>query len=224
MRKDDLMIGNDNMLESEFVDFCAKAFENAKEAMRPGKAFYIWHAAGKIGPFIDACEKADLTIRQQIIWVKQQFTFGRQDYQWRHEPCLYGWTDGAAHYFINERDISTVIEDSVDFSKMKKADMQALLEQIFSEEFPTTVLHEDRPMKSGEHPTMKPVKLMARLIHNSTRPGEIVLDIFGGSGSTMIAAEQLKRPCYMAELEPHYCDVIVDRWEKYTGKQATLNV
>ena len=163
-----------------------------------------------------------MQIRQTLIWVKSNFALGRQDYQWRHEPCLYGWKDGAAHYFTPDRRKSTVIEDQLDFTKMKKAELVEILQEIFSEEFPTTVMHEDKPMASELHPTMKPIKLMARCIQNSTKKGEIVLDTFGGSGSTLMACEQLGRACYTVELDEKYCDVIIDRWEKFTGKTAVL--
>jgi DNA modification methylase len=161
-------------------------------------------------------------VKQQLIWVKNTFVLGRQDYQWKHELCLYGWKDGGSHYFIDSRAESTIIEDAgLDFKKMKKEEMQKLLEQIYSDKMSTSVIHEDKPTKNDLHPTMKPVALMGRLIANSTRKGERVLDLFGGSGSTLIACEQLKRKCYMMELDPHYCDVIIDRWEKATGQQAT---
>ena len=145
---------------------------------------------------------------------------GRQDYQWKHEPCLYGWKDGASHYFINDRTQTTVFEQPLDIDKMKKEEMKALLKEIYSDAIPTTVINEDKPLRNAEHPTMKPVKLMARLVKNSSLKDQIILDLFGGSGSTMIACEQLDRTCYMMELDPHYCDVIVDRWEKLTGETA----
>lgn len=145
---------------------------------------------------------------------------GRQDYQWKHEPCLYGWKPGEAHYFCSNRTYTTVIEDEQDFNKMTKEELVALLELIYSEELPKDIIREDRPSRSAEHPTMKPVRLNARLIKNSTKPGDSVLDLFGGSGSTLIACEQLNRKCYMMEYDPKYVDVIIDRWEKETGKKA----
>jgi DNA modification methylase len=165
----------------------------------------------------------NLKTRQQLIWNKNSFVIGRQDYQWKHEPCLYGWKDGAAHYFIDDRTQATVIEDKgLDFKKMKKEELVALLKEIFSDKVSTTVINEDKPMRSAEHPTMKPLKLLERLIKNSSRPGELVLDTFGGSGSTMMTCEQLNRTCYMMEIDPAYCDVIVKRWENLTGQKAVL--
>ena len=148
---------------------------------------------------------------------------GRQDYQWQHEPCLYGWKDGAAHYFTKDRTQATVLEDTrPNIAAMKKDEMRALLEKIYEDHAITTVIHEAKPSMSEMHPTMKPVPLIGRLIKNSSRPGDSLLDPYGGSGSTMIAAEQLNRRCYMMELDPHYCDVIIDRWEKFTGGKAEL--
>lgn len=165
-----------------------------------------------------------MQVRQNIIWNKNIFTFGRQDYQWKHEPCLYGWKDGAAHYFIDDRTQSTVMSDAEEINpkRMKKAELVALVEQMMADRVSTTVINEDKPSRSVEHPTMKPVKLLARLIKNSSRIGDLVLDSFGGSGSTLVTCQQLNRRCNMAELDPHYCDVIIQRWEDFTGQKAEL--
>lgn len=222
-RTDGLIIKNDSWEDDDaFVAFLEKTYNSALPAIKDGGAFYIWHASNQAQNFIRACEETGMQIRQTLIWVKSNFALGRQDYQWRHEPCLYGWKDGAAHYFTPDRRQSTVVEDQLDFTKMKKAELVEILQEIFSEEFPTTVMHEDKPMASELHPTMKPIKLMARCIQNSTKKGEIVLDTFGGSGSTLMACEQLGRACYTVELDEKYCDVIIDRWEKFTGKTAVL--
>ena len=170
---------------------------------------------------MEGLRKAGLEVKQILIWVKSHFTLGRQDYQWQHEPCLYGWKDGAAHYFLDSRNQSTVIEDQMpDLSRMKKADMEALLREIYKAETPTDVIREAKPNISELHPTMKPLKLIARQIRNSSEPGQTVLDLFGGSGTTLIACEQMDRRCCMMEFDPHYADVIVDRWEKMTGLKA----
>lgn len=132
-----------------------------------------------------------MQVREILVWNKNVFTFGRQDYQWKHEPCLYGWKDGAGHDWYSDRK-------------------------------QTTVLDFDRPTRSELHPTMKPLELFAYQIKNSTKAGNSVLDIFGGSGTTLMACEQLGRKCYTVELDPHYCDVIIDRWEKFTGKTAKI--
>jgi site-specific DNA-methyltransferase (adenine-specific) len=216
-------IQNDNMGDTQFRAFLKSAFTAAIAAMRPGAAFYIWHADFEGFNFRGACRDAGLQVRQCLIWVKNSLVLGRQDYQWRHEPCLYGWKDGAAHYFIDNRAQTTVIEDYVpDFGKMKKEEMKALLEEIYSDRISTTVIYEDKPKANDLHPTMKPIKLLARLIRNSSKPDDIVLDTFGGSGSTLMACEQLGRTCYTCELDPKYVDVIIQRWEEFTGKKAVL--
>ena len=139
---------------------------------------------------------------------------GRQDYQWRHEPCLYGWKQGAPHYFTQLRNKTTVIEDEIDFSKLKKADLVNILTQTIEKEANTTIIRVNKPLKNGEHPTMKPVVLIADLMSNSSRPNEIISDPFLGSGTTMVAAHQLNRRCYGMEIDPKYCQVIVDRMLK----------
>ena len=148
---------------------------------------------------------------------------GRQDYHWKHEPCLYGWKDGASHYFIDDRTQSTVLEDKgFDIKKMKKEEMQELLQELLSDKQSTTVINEDMPSANDLHPTMKPIKLLARFVKNSSKINEKILDLFGGSGSTLIAAEQLGRKCFIMEYDPKYADVIIKRWEKLTGLEAQL--
>lgn len=219
--KDKMKIANDNMDDVAFVEFLTAAFNCATEAMKPGAAFYIWHADSKGWEFRTALHTAGVTLRQTLVWVKNSLVLGRQDYQWRHEPCLYGWKDGGAHYFIEDRSQSTVIEDAaVDYRKLKKDELLKLVLELTRPSTPTTVVYEDKPTKNNLHPTMKPVKLMGRLIKNSTRQHETVLDLFGGSGSTLIAAEQLDRKCFMMEFDPKYCDAILARWEKLTGEEA----
>jgi site-specific DNA-methyltransferase (adenine-specific) len=223
-RTDGLLIENDSWEDDDdFVEFLVKCFTNALDSMKPGAAFYIWYASNQSLNFLRAAEKAEMEIRQHLIWNKGCFTLGRQDYQWKHEPCLYGWKDGAAHYFVDIRNMPTVFEDGTpDISKMKKEEMASLLKEIYADKVPTTVINEDKPSRSELHPTMKPIKLLARQIQNSTKRGWKVLDLFGGSGSTMIACEQLGRKCYMMELDPHYADVIIQRWETMTGGKAEL--
>lgn len=214
-------IANDSMDDNAFQAFLYSAFSNANAHLKPGGAFYIWHAGTEGLNFKLAVKRVGWELKQILIWVKNNIVLGRQDYQWKHEPCLYGWKPGASHYFVARRDLITVYEeDGLDFDSMTKAELLKVLQEVFSA--PTTTIHEDKPLRSADHPTMKPLKLMGRLIKNSTRPGEIVLDPFGGSGSTMMAAEQLGRACYMVELDPAYIDVIVKRWETLTGEKAEL--
>ena len=221
--KDKLTIANDNMDDASFLAFLSDVFLNAVNAIRPGAAFYIWHADSKGWEFRSALKGAGLTLRETIIWVKNAIVLGRQDYQWRHEPCLYGWKDGTAHYFINDRTQSTVFEDAgVDYKKLKKDELLQLVKQMTDVSTPNTIIYEDKPTRNDIHPTMKPVKLMGRLIKNSSKQEQLVLDLFGGSGSTLIACEQLNRRCFSMEFDPKYCDAILDRWEKLTGKTAVL--
>lgn len=187
--KDKLTIDNDDMSDEDFAHFLTSAFSAADGNLKQGGAFYIWHADTEGLNFRKACKAVEWQVRECLVWVKNTLVLGRQDYHWKHEPCLYGWKGGAAHYFINDRT-------------------------------QTTVLEYDKPARNAEHPTMKPIPLFAKLIENSTKEKELVLDIFGGSGTTLIACEQLNRACRMVELSPLYCDVIVNRWEALTGKKA----
>ena len=217
-----LTIQNDNMEDIAFRNFLIKAFKVANDVLKPGGAFYIWHADSEGYNFRSAAHEVGWQIRQCLIWVKNSLVLGRQDYQWQHEPCLYGWKDGAAHYFTADRTQTTVIEDRPNLKKMTKEELKDLVVELMKSPIPTTVLREDKPSRNSDHPTMKPIRLIGRLIANSTRKGETVLDTFGGSGSTLVAAEQLGRICYMMELDPKYCDVIINRWEQYTGQKAVL--
>ncbi len=219
--KDKLKIENDKKDDASFFEFLSDAFRNAAEALKPGGVWYIFHADSEGENFRKAAREQLGKVRQCLVWNKNTIVMGRQDYQWKHEPCLYGWKDGAAHYFIDDRTQATVYEDKgINLKKLKKDEAIKLLQDIFSDKQSTSVINEDKPARNAEHPTMKPVKLLARLIRNSARPGESVLDPFGGSGSVLIACEQLGRVCYTMELDPRYCDVIIDRWEKLTGQKA----
>ena len=215
-----LTIKNDEMGDKDFFEFLVKAFTAARENLRAGGAFYIWHADLQGLNFRKALTAAGFELRQCLVWVKNTIVLGRQDYQWQHEPCLYGWKDGAAHYFTDSRTESNVFEDRINVNKLSKDEMKALLKELLADKQSTTVIHEDKPSASVEHPTMKPLKLLARQIRNSTKRGEKVLDTFGGSGSTLLACEQLGRVCYTVELDPKYCDVIIKRYEDLTGDKA----
>lgn len=217
-----MTIENDDMSDNEFKQFLHKAFKNGSDNLKKGGAFYIWHGDSETVNFRNACTDNHLTVKQCLIWVKNGMIMGRQDYQWKHEPCLYGWKDGASHYFIDDRTQETVIEDKIDVNKLKKEEMKDLIKQLLDDRISTTILREDKPLKNTDHPTMKPIKLISRQIKNSTKKGELILDLFGGSGSTLISAEQLGRRCNMVEYDPKYCDVIIKRWEKLTGKKAEL--
>lgn len=190
--KEKLTIDNDAWEdEDDFIEFLTQVFEAGLGAMKDGATFYIWYADTQALNFRLAAKKAGMQVRQNLIWVKNVFTLGRQDYQWRHEPCLYGWKDGAAHKWYGDRT-------------------------------QTTCLEFDRPTKSELHPTMKPIPLFSYQIEQSSAVGQNVLDLFGGSGSTLICCEQLNRRSFSMELDTHYVDVILTRWEKLTGEQAQL--
>lgn len=218
--KGKMKIENDHMADENFVKFLTDTLQNASDNMKPGAAFYVWHADSQGFNFRTAVKNIGWETRQCLIWNKNSLVLGRQDYQWKHEPCLYGWKDGAAHYFVNKRSLTTVIEQTLDIEKLSKAEMKDLLRQIFGSETPASVIDCDKPKKNPDHPTMKPVPLIGRLVANSSRRGDTVLDIFGGSGTTLIASEQLGRKCRMVEFEPIYCDVIIKRWENLTGSKS----
>jgi site-specific DNA-methyltransferase (adenine-specific) len=186
-----LKIQNDHMKDGEFRTFLQQAFGAAFDVLKPGASFYIWHADSEGYNFRGAVRDSGQTVRQCLIWVKDVLVLGHSDYQWQHEPCLYGWKEGAAHGWYSDRAQSTT-------------------------------LRFNRPKRNEEHPTMKPVALFAYLIGNSTAPQGLVLDTFLGSGTSLIAAEQLGRKCYGMEIDPAYCDVVVERWEKLTGNVAEL--
>jgi DNA modification methylase len=188
---DALKIENDNMNETEFYNFLLDSFRNMYESVKYGGSVYVFHADTEGLNFRNAFKSCGFKLAQCLVWVKNTFVMGRQDYQWRHEPILYGWKEGAGHYFVDDRKQSTVLEF-------------------------------DKPSRNAEHPTMKPVDLLVYLIKNSSKEDNLILDLFGGSGSTLIAAEQTKRKCYTMELDPKYCDVIVKRWETLTGEKAEL--
>ena len=219
-----LTIQNDKQTDDDFDKFLYDAFSNANNVMRNGCPFYVWTAQGHIQmQSMQTLDKVGIPFRQQLIWRKSSFVLGHMDYQWIHEPCLYGWKEGAAHYFIKERNRTTIYSDSeeINIDKMKKAEMQKLLHDILDQKEHVSVIDCPKPQRSADHPTMKPVRLFGYLMQNSSRQHDIILDTFGGSGTTIVAAEQLDRRARLIELDPHYCDVIIARWEKLTGGKAT---
>lgn len=217
--EDALTIENDNMDDAKFREFLKDAFACADGVMRPGAAFYIWHADSEGFNFRGACRDIGWTVRQCLIWNKNQMVLGRQDYQWKHEPCLYGWKDGAAHYFVDDRNLLTVLEEESELKKMSKAELINYILEI-QEQTATTVINEVKPSRNGLHPTMKPLRLIERLVRNFSKKGENVLDLFNGSGSTLMVCEQLGRRYYGMELDPRYVDATIERWEEFTGKKA----
>jgi DNA modification methylase len=181
--KDALTIENDSMSNDDFYKFLYDFYSALTTAVKKGGAIYVWHASSEIVNFGKALVDAGWLLKQQLIWVKNSMVMGRQDYQWKHEPCLYGWLAGDSHKWYSDRKQTTVIEF-------------------------------DRPNRNGEHPTMKPIGLFAYQIQNSSKQGDIVIDPFGGSGTTMVACQQLNRKARVIEFDPKYCQVIVDRMRK----------
>jgi site-specific DNA-methyltransferase (adenine-specific) len=212
-------IKNDKMESGIFRLFLEDAFSCADKVMEKGAAFYIWHADNEGYNFRGACIDTGWKIRQCLVWVKNHIVIGRQDYQWKHEVCLYGWKEGAEHYFTFDRTQVGVFEEK-DLNRMSRKELIAELQRLREGESPTTVIRHPKPMRSEDHPTMKPVPLIGKLISNSSRSGELVLDTFAGSGSTLIAAHQLGRRCYCMEIDPKYADVILTRWEALTEREA----
>lgn len=212
-------IMNDDMGTGEFRDFLRSVYASYYAVMRAGAVIYVAHGESERAAFTDCLVEAGLKLSQVLIWVKQSATLSRQDFNWQHEPILYGWKEGAGHYFCGDFTLTTVIDDDVDLKSMKKEQLIDMINEIRNKASGTIIRH-NRPTKSDLHPTMKPVALVERMIEWSSNPGDIVLDLFGGSGSTLIAAQKANRQARLMELDPKFVDVIVKRWQEFTGKQA----
>ena len=217
--EDKLKIQNDKMGDAQFKGFLTDLFTAACLWTKAGGPIYVAHADTEGVNFRSALQEGGFMLKQCLIWVKHTFTLGRQDYNWQHEPILYGWKPGAAHSWFGEFNKGTVIDDEPDFRKMEKSELVNLC-RLLRNQLNTTVIREDKPSRSADHPTMKPVALIIHMIRNSSTRQNRVLDLCGGSGSTLIACEKLKRQARIMELDPVYCDVIVKRWEEFTGEQA----
>ena len=205
-------IQNDHMADNSFLNFLTDAFKAMLANLKNGGACYVWHADSEGYNFRQAVKNAGGTVRQCLIWVKNSLVLGRQDYQWRHEPCLYFWKEGKGHYWEGRRDLSTVFDETrKDWRKMNKEELLAELKRV-DNEIKTTVIYEDKPARNAEHPTMKPVRLFERLIRNSSKEEDIVLDPFAGSGTTIIACAKSGRIARVVEYDPKYADVIRKRW------------
>lgn len=212
-------IENDTLNEEDLAQVIIKAFAELKKHAADFCSYYVAAPAGELQLMMMAALKAaGLPVRHILIWVKNVATFsvGRLDYDYRHEPIFYTWT--KSHKFRGGYD-NTVIDESGRLEDLDKTELKELVHALRGDGS-TTAIYCDKPTQSKLHPTMKPIRLVARFIYNSSEEGDVVADIFGGSGTTLIACEQLGRRCYMMELDPHYCDVIIDRWEKFTGRKA----
>jgi DNA modification methylase len=189
LRPKDRPLVNDFLTEVEFERLLHKWFGNFARVLQPGRSFYLWGGYGNCGNYPPVLKACGLYFSQALIWVKEHPVLTRKDYMGNHEWCFYGWREGAAHQYFGPT-------NATDVWPIKKVNPQTMV-----------------------HLTEKPVELAARAIHNSSRTGENVLDLFGGSGSTLIAAEQTARRAYLMELDPLYVDVIVERWKKFTGRE-----
>lgn len=219
--QDGMTIENDDMSDADFAKFLREVFSSAFVVTKDGGPIYIAHADSEGRNFRSAMIEAGWLFKQCLIWVKNQFVMGRQDYHWQHEPILYGWKPGAAHCWYGDRDKSTVIDYDLDLRDMGREELVRLVDDLRNA-LNTTVYREAKPTSSELHPTMKPVSLVQYHIQNSSERGDVVLDIFGGSGTTLIACERSGRINRSMELDPRYCDAIIQRWEQHTGKEAML--
>lgn len=173
----------------QYCEFLTNAFTNANEYLKEGACFYIFFAGKYALEVCQSIKNATWNPLHLLIWKKDSLVLGRADYQYIHEPFVYGWKEGASHLWLNDRKQLSVLE------------------------FP-------RPKVSKLHPTMKPIPLFTYLIQNNTRGNDTVLDLFGGSGTTIIACEETNRRAFSMEFDPKYVDVIIKRWENLTGKKA----
>lgn len=211
--RDGSNIANDNMNDEDFYKFLLAFYQAAEKNLKKGAPLYVFHSTKESVNFIRAMENVGFKYAQTLVWYKNHFTLGRQDYQWIHEPILYGWKEGAGHYFIDDRTLPTVFEDiQPNPDKMSKAELLDFVKKVYG--VGKSVILDKKPMKSVDHPTMKPITLCAKLIYNSSHEDDTIFEPFGGSGSTLIASEQLNRKCCAIELEPKYCDVIVKRFKE----------
>lgn len=189
--KESMKIKNDNKEDTDFGKFLFSALNAAIDNLKIGASFYVWYASSEVVNFHTSLTKSGFLVKQELIWNKNSLVMSRQDYHWKHEPCLYGWASNGSHSWYSDRK-------------------------------QTTVLDFDRPIANKEHPTMKPIKLFDYQIKNSSKVGDLILDLFGGSGTTLMACEQNERSACLMELDPKYVDVIIDRWQKFTGQKAVL--
>jgi len=226
-------IQNDAMSETDFKAFLEASFAGAWLALADGGAIYVAHSeAGGGLAFRQAFAQVGFKMAACLIWRKNQFVQSRGDYHWQHEPILYGWKPTGAHHWYGDRRQTTVIEGFAGLPVAHVADGEwrvALDDLVLHisggevrvESADGSIIHADRPQRSDLHPTMKPVGLIERMIRNSSPRGGTVFEPFGGSGSTLIACERLGRRCRAIELDPRFADVIVERWQLLTGREAS---
>lgn len=221
----------ERLMDNEVADICitdppcedfvqhdyVNAFGVTRDCLKAGGVFYIFHSNSSQKDIETALNKQGLEVSQVLVWVRNYLSLGRQDYQWRHEPIMYGWKEGAAHYFIESRTETTVIDQDID--RMSEEELREAYKDLINKT-KNTVIYSDKPVRSDLHPATKPVPLVLELMRNSSKINELVIDFFGGSGTTLIAAEQCSRVCYMCEIDPLYCTRIIKRYESLTGEKA----
>nr|WP_245691388.1 site-specific DNA-methyltransferase [Desulfuromonas thiophila] len=223
---------NDNLKAEAFLDLLRGAFESSFAVMKPGAPIYVAHADTEGLAFRSAFQSAGFKLSGCLVWAKNSLVLGRSDYQWQHEPILYGWKPGAAHRWYGGRKQTTLVDGggsafavNDDGSVTVTVGGEILIisgENLRATPVCSSLFRAEKPRSSADHPTMKPPELIASMLKNSTRKGDIVLDLFAGSGSTLIACEAHGRLARLVELDPLFCDVIVRRWQHFTGKSAVL--
>jgi len=228
-------IKNDKMKNDKFLEFLTSAFTSMFLTVKPGGGVYIAHADTEGFNFRNAFKTAGFKLSGCLIWKKPSLVLGRSDYQWQHEPILYGWKEGQAHQWFGGRKNTTIVGDGMmdpiqvqeDGSVIVQVEGESVLikgENVKITTLATSMIDNEKPKRSKEHPTMKPTELIIKMLTNSTKGGDTVLDLFGGFGSTLIACEQIQRNARLIELDEKYCDVIVQRWLNFTGAdEFTLN-
>lgn len=211
-------IKNDKMSPEEFRAFLTDVYTTMYAGMEDGASCYVFYKELGEGVFMQCMENGGIDFKQELVWVKNQLVLGGSKYQNMYEPCLFGCKGGQVKYWYGKRNQRSVIE-TIDL--MNEEELRDAIRKLTEAE-PNDVVRERKPAVNDLHPTMKPIKLLAKLLSNSTKEGDLVLDLFGGSGSTLMACEQLGRSCRMMELDTKYIDVIIERWESYTGQKAVL--
>lgn len=225
---------NDNLKDKEFLSFLTKLFAATLGAMKPGASIYVAHADTEGTNFRNAFNNVGFKLSGVIIWRKNHFSLGRSDYQWMHEPILYGWRQGAAHRWYGGRNKVTVDMAEGSSHIQKRPDGSWVIEvgdsilvvsgDAHLEEYASSITYHEKPQRSPEHPTMKPVGLIEKQLWNSARGGDLILDTCGGAGSTLIAAHRLGMKARIGELDGKFVDVIVERYQEYSGQDAVLQI
>ncbi len=224
-------IKNDKMSDADFLAFLRESFKTVFTVMKPGAPIYIAHSDKEGLNFRRAFSDAGFKLASSLVWRKDQFVLGRSDYQSMHEPILYGWRPGAKHRWFGGRKQTTIIEsgDASPFTQLsdgrwaiKHGDEMLVVDGAAKvERLAGSVIYHEKPKRAPQHPSMKPVSLIERMLCNGARAGHLIGDGFGGSGSTLIAADRLGMAARVCELEPKFVDVIVQRWQNYSGRVAT---